>query len=107
MSTIDYSELPNSIITPNGSIAWRASDLPLVMDYVVENGWMVLGGDVLTCLGNYTHDSWYYNPDCSISITQNIKNSVAVCLEYVAKYTKRNGTNFLFSLVLSDSFLAG
>ena len=106
MSEINYSKLPNSKITLNGQFAWRASDLPLLMDYVIQNKWIVLGGDVLTYSGNYTYDNWYYNPECSLSITQNVHQSVAVCLDYVANYTNRNGSDFLYSLVLSDSFLS-
>ena len=107
MSMIDYSKLPNSTVTSNGQIAWRASDLPLVMNYVMENKWVVLGGDVLTSAGNYTYDNWYYNPRHSLGVIQNIHQSITVCLDYVTQYTKRNGNQFLFSLVLSDSFLTG
>ena len=106
MSTINYSQLPYSIVTSNGQVVWRLSDLPLLMDYVKENKWIILGGDVLTCSGNYTYDNWHYNPNCYLSLTQNVHQSVAVCLDYVTNYTDRNGSNFLFSLVLSDTFLS-
>ena len=107
MNTINYSALPNSKVTPSGQIVWSASDLLLVMDYVKEHGWIILGGDVLTCSGNYTYDNWYYSPQQFLDLAQNIDQSITVCLNYVDEYTKRNGNDFLFSLTLSNSFLNG
>lgn len=104
---IDYSKLPNSIITPDGKYAWVASDLPFLMDYIIENKWIILGGDVLTYSGNYTYDNWYYNPKHSLSVTQNMHQSIAVCLNYVTNYTNRNGSNFLFLPVISNSYCSG
>ena len=105
MTAINYFDLPNSTITPNGKVAWSAPDLLLLKDYVIDNQWIILGGDVLTCSGEYTYDNWYYTPKHSLNLTENIHQSVTVCLDYVSEYTKRNGENFLFSLVLSNSFL--
>ena len=107
MSMIDYSKLPNSMETSSGQLAWKPSDLPLIMDYALKNSWIVLGGDVLTYQGKLTYDSWYYNPKPSCSIAQNIEESIETCLGYVSHYSNQNGENFLFSLVLSDTFLAG
>lgn len=107
MSAIDYSSIPNSTVMPNGKTAWRALDLPSAMKCVIENDWIVLGGDVLTLSGEFTYDNWYYEPNELLDLTQNVQRSVAVCLEYASKYTIRNGNQFLFSLVLSNSYLTG
>ena len=106
MNVIDYSNLPYSKTTSSGQIVWTASGLFLLMDQIKENKWIILGGDVLTCTGNYTCDSWYYNPDSYLSLSQNIYKSITVCRDYITEYIKRNGIDFLFSIVLSNSFLS-
>ena len=107
ITQIESSEFPNSIMTPDGQLAWKASGLPSVMEILMSNQWLVLGGDVLTIQGNYTHDSWFYDPIPSISLLENIQNSIKVMMEYVNKYILLNGDDYLFSLVLSDAFISG
>lgn len=107
MIKLDYTEFPNSIVTSDGYLAWRVSDLPVVMQSVIAKQWIVLGGDILTVQGNDTHDSWFYDPIPSISLSENIHKSIVVTMDYVIKYINTNGTDFLFSLVLSDAFISG
>ena len=104
---VNYSKLPNTILLSDGQPAWKLNDLPSVMSCIAENGWIVLGGDVLTCNGKYTHDNWYYDPDTSLNIADNVRNSISKCLDYTTEYVNRNGSDFLFVLVLSNKFLQG
>ena len=100
---MNCSELPNSILLPNGRLGWNYHSLPLVMEYAKSNRWIILGGDVLTNQGKYTYDNWYYNPNPLLDYEQNMHNSILTCFEYISKYTERNGSDFVFELVITDT----
>ena len=104
MTKAEYLLLPFLIQTHDGQFAWKPEDLPAVMKSVADNSWIVLGGDVLTVCEKYTYDNWFYEPDPTISLAQNVDQSISLCLDYVEEYTQRKGVNFLFTLVLSDTF---
>ena len=71
------------------------------MHQAMDNGWLVLGGDVITNEGQYTYDNWYYNHNPNLCANDNIELSVRKCLDYVNLYISRNGDMFYYVLVLS------
>lgn len=93
-------------ITPE-EIAFPVQAIPQVLDLVLENQWIILGGDVLTSELKHTYDSWYYLPDANISLTANVKQSVEKCKRYISEYGKRNGEDFLYAFTISNSFVEG
>ena len=93
-------------ITPE-EIAFPIQAIPRVLDLVVENQWIFLGGDVLTPELKYTYDNWYYSPDANISLSANVKQSIEKCKRYISEYGKRNGDDFLYTFTIANSYVEG
>lgn len=101
------SNVPNSIKTDWGGIAWPPESIPAILELAKKNNWIVLGGDVLTMEGTHTCDNWYFNPAPERPLMVNVKASIESCLQYVLQYVDRNGEEFLFSLTISDAYIGG
>lgn len=105
---IEYlHHIPYSVETPWREMAWPIKSIPCILDMVLRNNWIILGGDVLTLECKYTYDNWYYNPDPQKSLEQNVKHSIAVCSHYTSQYISTNGDSFLFTVVISDAYIGG
>lgn len=61
-----------------------------------QAGLIVLGGDVLNKVGDYTYDNWYYIVDPNISLKDNVIRSIQKCADYSVDYIKRNDFNVYF-----------
>lgn len=94
-------------VTDAGELAWTAGQIPEVMKVIQDNGWVILGGDVLDRRQEYTYDNWYYQPDHRICLAQNVKASMDRCVGYVSEYIQNNGDGYLFVLVISNTFVDG
>ena len=100
---INSSSLESPVIAPSGEQAWSATAVSEIMQQAINNGWLVLGGDVITDKGQYTYDNWYYNPNPNIGIKDNVELSVFKCRDYVNTYISRNQGQFYFVLVLTPA----
>lgn len=100
---INRTSLESPVIAPSGEQAWSATSVGEIMQQAIDNGWLVLGGDVITDKGQYTYDNWYYNPNPNICKKDNIALSVHQCLDYVNTYINRNRGQFYFVLVLTPT----
>jgi hypothetical protein len=97
---INREGLDEPIVAPSGELAWSTPAVHQIMQQAMENGWIVLGGDVTTSKGQYTYDNWYYNPSPYLSAKDNVASSVTKCLNYVDSYNYRNEDSFYYVLVL-------
>ena len=104
---VDYASLPNARFLDNGTYVFRLCDVNPIMSRCKDEGWIVLGGDILTVEYEYTYDSWFYSPDRSISLQSNVSLSIAKCEDYLMSYSRTHGNSFLCALVLSDKYLGG
>ena len=50
-------------------------------------------------LYNSTYDNWYYNPDDTYSLLENVKNSIEKANEYISNYIAINGADYYIVLV--------
>lgn len=89
------------IVTPQGEIAWKAENIPNIVEIARKYNRIILGGDVLTVSGEYTYDNWFYNRDGNVSKQTNVEQSIDKCLQYIGNYLQRNGSEFLFVMVFA------
>lgn len=77
-----------------GEYAWKANDVPTVLEFASANNLVILGGDVITPLDEYTCDNWYYDISYSQTIKENIQSSITQTQQYINAYIQRNGDVF-------------
>ena len=98
-------DLPlTAIHTPWTEYAWKYEDFPEILRYFQNRGWIVLGGDILTTELDYTYSSWYYNPDPTRSMEENVRQSAVVTADYLTHFRDRNGSNYLIVFVVTRRF---
>ncbi len=102
-----YSIIPKELLE-NGydldmlgisEIAWKKKEILLIIQLLQENKIPILGGDVYSIKGGkviLTYDNWFTINDNSVNF---ISNSFDNAILYITNYEKRNGNNFIYSLV--------
>ena len=84
-------------------VAWEFEDIIQIISYLIENDYTILGGDVYKLVKDVieiTYDNWYIN----VSENYDIKyESQEKALHYVTEYNKKNGSNYLYSIVAVQS----
>jgi len=81
---------------------WRYNDIFQVIDCLLSQGYVILGGDVLqneNGIIKYTYDNWYYNIDQNKERNQLIAESKDVALNYLYECNNRYGDDGLYLLV--------
>lgn len=101
------AQIGQGVLAPWGETIWPTESLSHLLDVVLQNRWIILGGDVLTSECEHTYDNWYYNPDPKRSLEYNVKCSVEKCAMYTRQYITKNNGDYLFRVVISDSYVAG
>ena len=86
-------------ITMTTEYAWKHIDVVEVINYLSNKDCAILGGDVLSSNFGYTHDDWSYTYDLSLSLENNITESVSKAIEYVDWYNKKFGDDFYYIIV--------
>lgn len=85
-------------------VAWKTEQALQVVNCLSDQNYLILGGDVFkidaTC-GDIliTGDSWFYNKNSAINAEKNIMISKAKALDYIKKYSERNGIDFVYSII--------
>jgi hypothetical protein len=82
---------------------WNWSDALSVIDILISNRIMILGGDVYSLEKNRfrsTGDSWYINSTCFIPAESDLINSRSISTNYINSYVEKNGENYYFSIVV-------
>ena len=83
-------------------IGWEIKDINSVLQWLKSKNKIILGGDIVNLLKEYTYDNWYYNYNNSISYIDNVNNSFIRAQEYTAQYLKKNGDKYYVIIVYSD-----
>lgn len=100
-------EISGGVKTHWGEMVWPLRSIPELLKLVMDNQWIILGGDILDTQQNYTYDNWYYNPDPQMSLIFNVTASVEKTKEYISQYCKKNGDDFWISPTISNSYVEG
>ena len=82
-------------------IAWKYSDVIKVLVLTKEKKMVILGGDLYGINNNEittTYDSWYFSGNDFVKSFEKAK-------DYIDNYHKKNGDNFIYSLVIKDNIL--
>ena len=97
--------IEGGIQTRGDEIAWPLDVVPSVLEAASLNHWIALGGDVLTPELKHTYDNWYYQPNPHMLLAENVANSIQKASSYIADYSRRNGKDYLYVIVLSDIYI--
>ena len=100
-------DLTGGIAISPKKTAFPIPAIPQVFGLVLENQWIILGGDVLTPKLKPTYDNWFYEPDKKRSLVWNAKQSIEESMRYISAYVKRNGENFWFVFTISNTYIEG
>lgn len=101
------SRLDDCVVLDSGELAWSLKSIPKVLELVSENNWIIVGGDIIADEGSYTYDNWYFQPEPACSLAANVSSSLNKCSQYISNYVSKNGSNYLFVLVISNSYIGG
>lgn len=104
---VQLHRLLGGVLTESGELAWTSKQIPSIMELTLENDWIILGGDVLTSAQRYAYDNWYYEPNEEKSLEFNVRASILECSQYVSIYVDKNGDDFLFVIVISNTYVSG
>lgn len=83
-------------------MAWNLENSIKVIDFLNENNYLILGGDVYKLIDgelNSTYDSWYFDKDKSKSSQELLHESRNRAIEYINKYHEINGQDYYYSIV--------
>jgi hypothetical protein len=81
---------------------WDRNDALLVLEYLLNNNRIILGGDVLEIVnGKLMHvgDNWYYNNDDAKTKEENVTASYLKSNNYIIHYQTHNKGEYVFVLV--------
>jgi hypothetical protein len=111
VNNILLSILPDSIrikaiwlenLTGARQYAWDYDSILEIAKYLVENDYMILGGDVIRERnGHYEYEatSWYFNGESSFSLKDNIELSYKKTLECLKWYNDEFKNRYLFVII--------
>ena len=105
-----YSILPEDLISKGINLeslgilefGWKKTDALKVIEFVSENGHVILGGDVYKYENNVidsTYDSWYTDDLASNNYKYYIEESKKMSYEYICEYAKNNGDCYIYSII--------
>lgn len=83
-------------------MAWKCDDVLKVIDFLTQNSFGILGGDVLVLVDGeltYTYDNWYLDRYVVKGWEQYVLDSKEKAISYINMYKERNGDDFLYSIV--------
>ncbi|MEK5389039.1 Imm40 family immunity protein [Margalitia sp. FSL K6-0131] len=83
-------------------LAWKWGDVQHVIEFLKQNDFAILGGDVYIIENNQintTYDSWYINRGPGESWYDYINECEKKTIEYINEYHFKNGDNYCYSLV--------
>ena len=86
-------------------LAWKWQDAITVVEILVGNGFLVLGGDVyFYSHGKFkaTRDNWCFQSAKSEGFKDAINKSRDHSVEYIKTYAQKNGENFYYSIVVRE-----
>jgi len=81
---------------------WKWRDVLIVINILISNRILVLGGDVYSPEKNGfrpTDDNWHVNRIGLIPTDTELQHAQALSSNYIKSYVKKNGENYYFSIV--------
>lgn len=81
--------------------AYEIAVVPEILEVLLNNNCVVLGGDILTKDMKYNYDNWYYEPLEDVDYLTNVKRSYEKANDYIVKYIEKNGVNYFVVLVVT------
>jgi len=88
--------------------AWKYKDIFEVLDYLKNNSYGVLGGDVYKFHGERlfsTYDNWSLEPQ-GIPWAEYVNASYEMTKNYIERYYEKNGDNYCYDIVVTDELEA-
>jgi hypothetical protein len=86
--------------------AWKYKDAKSVLVQLVDNGYIVLGGDVYikhkNKIVNDGPNSWYYDKDLQKSKNENIKASYEKATKYIDWHHETFGDDYIYTVVFDE-----
>jgi hypothetical protein len=86
--------------------AWKYDDAKSVLVYLVNNKYIILGGDVLIKQGNKissdTPDYWEYSEDLQKNRDENIKASYEKATKYLDWFHANYGDDYVYTIVFDE-----
>ena len=83
-------------------LAWYGKDAIKAIEYLSNNGTLILGGDVYIISEqkiNLTYDNWYYIPVETRTHQENIDAAKEKAVSYIQHFMYKNGNDYLYSVV--------
>lgn len=87
-------------------LAWKWEDIHHVIEFLTQNGFAILGGDVYIIKNNQkeaTYDSWYIDKEPGKSWSDYVDECKKVTIDYINKYHAKNGDNYCYSLIYTNN----
>ena len=107
-SVNDYlMNIEGHVKSVNNEIAFPMRLVQKVYNVVFEKKWIILGGDILTPVHEYTYDSWYYEPHMQISLFENVQQSIHKSKQYISTYQQKHGEQFFVVFTISGAYVDG
>ena len=90
MKQAEIPETLGGIEIPMGERAWDRNELRQVLEFGMKQGYILLGGEVLTEGLDDSGDSWHYGPEWDGDFlrfsSENARKSIEKAREYIARY---------------------
>jgi hypothetical protein len=81
--------------------AWYKDDVVLLLKEISNKGYIILGGDVIILNEDtpvFTGDSWYFETETPSE--DDIVVSRDKAINYIQNYSKNNGEDFIYTIVV-------
>ncbi|MBQ2840425.1 MAG: hypothetical protein IJE70_03675 [Oscillospiraceae bacterium] len=88
-----------AVKTYTGEYAWKYKETKKIIEYLKSCEYIILGGDVLNDMLNYTYDNWYYEVEHESSVIEAIAASASKAVQYLDMYHTKNGDSYYYILV--------
>jgi hypothetical protein len=87
--------------------AWQKDDAIQVVEYLYNNRYPILGGDVYEYedIENSicsTYDSWYTNESDFKTAQEFLLKSKDIAINYIINYSNKNGNKYCYSIVCGN-----
>jgi len=87
------------IIIDSNEYAWKYEDAIVVIGVLKENGYIILGGDVLNESFEYTYDNWFFENKQKLTNINAVRKSAKKSVQYINWYHEKFGDNFYYVIV--------
>ncbi len=85
--------------------AWKRDDALSAIHELAEQGYAILGGDVLIKSADgmtHTYDNWYFNRSEEMPWKEFILKSREYAVSYIKRYSEKNKGDYYYVIVFTD-----